>query len=150
MKHVTSIMLVVLLACSTASAEKPPDAAMLTNQAVETALLKFYAADQNSNCLIYRSIFTPGSIRTVNKKKVRVISRNEIEDGKEVALVRISKVTVQETDSVPAQLSVLITLVTWYEVGGKNLVPMHAFLTYEMQLDENADLKVVKESKILE
>lgn len=150
MRNVTAIALAALLVCSTAFAKKPPDAAMLTHQSVETALAKFFAAEQHANHLIYRSIFTPGSQRTVGKKKVRVTSRSEIEKGKEVALVRISKVTIQETDSVPAQLSVLVTVVTWYEVGGKNLVPMHAFLTYEMQLDEEANLKVTKESKILE
>ena len=150
MKARTAFTVIATVLCFTAFAKKPPDAAMLTHQAVEAALSKFFAGEQNSNYLIYRSIFTPGSRHTVGQKKVSVISRSEIAAGKEVGLVRISEVTIRTTDSVPVQLTVLVKLITWYETGGKNLIPMHAFLTYEMQLDENADLKVVKESRVLE
>ena len=51
MRNVTAITLTACLVCSTAFAKKPPDAAMLTNQAVETALSKFFSADKNGNHL---------------------------------------------------------------------------------------------------
>lgn len=148
MRTINTITLALL--CSAAVAKKPPDAAMLTAQAVETALSAFFAVEQNADRLICRSIFTPGSSHIVGTKKIRVISRDEIADGNQVALVRIREVAIRETDSVPAQLTVVVKLVTWSEVGKSRLVPMHASLTYEMRLDENADLKVTKESRVLE
>ena len=60
-------------------------------------------------------------------------------------LVGVSEVAIRETDSGPPQLTVVVKLVTWTEKGQSDLVPMHAFPTYEMVLDSEGKLKVTKE-----
>ena len=148
-KAMTTIIAMATLSAS-ALANQPPDAAMLTEQAVQTALAKFFSEPKHANYLIFRSIFTPGSRHRVGDKYITVTHRAEIEKGKDVALVRIAEVAIRETDSVPAQLSIVVRLVTWVEKGQSDLVPMHEFPTYEMRLDADAKLNVTKETLSME
>ena len=136
----------VALLSMTAFANKPPDAAMLAADAVQIALERYFAQPKHANDLIYRSIFTPGLKHRVGETNITVTTRTDIGKGKDVSLVRISEVTIRETDSVPALLTVIVKLVTWTEKGQGDGVPMHAFPTYEMTLDSDGKLKVTKET----
>jgi hypothetical protein len=143
--------ILMLSAVATAAlANKPPDAAMLTADAVQTALGHYFAQPKHANVAIYRSIFTPGMRHRVGETNINVITRTDIPKGKDVSLVRISEVTIRETDSVPTQLTVVVKLVTWTERGQSGLIPMHAFPTYEMALDSEGKLKVTKEELVVE
>ncbi|MEI6810089.1 MAG: hypothetical protein WCN95_15330, partial [bacterium] len=93
-----------------------------------------------------RSIFTPGLRHRVGETNINVITRTDIPKGRDVSLVRIAEVAIRETDSVPAQLTVVVKFVTWTERGQSDMVPMHAFPTYEMTLDTEGKLKVTKET----
>ena len=146
MKTEMMTILAFALLSVTALANKPPDAAMLTADAVQTALGHYFAEPKHANDVIYRSIFTPGSRHRVGDTNITVTFRSEIPKGKDVRLVRISEVTIRETDSVPPQLTAVVKLVTWTEKGQSDLVPMHAFPTYEMTLDSEGKLKVSKET----
>jgi hypothetical protein len=123
---------------------------MLTADAVQTALGHWFAQPKHANHMIYRSIFTPGTGQRVGETNISVITRTDIPKGKDVSLVRISEVAIRETDSVPAQLTVVVKLVNWTERGQSGMVPMHAFPTYEMTLDSEGKLKVTKEDLVLE
>lgn len=143
-------MLILGAAATTALANTPPDAAMLTADAVQTALVYYFAQPKHANDLIYRSVFTPGMKHRVGETDITVISRTDIPKGEDVSLVRISEVAIRETDSVPAQLTVIVKLVTWTERGQSDMVPMHAFPTYEMTLDSEGRVKVTKEELVVE
>ena len=143
----TMIAVLGLIMASTAAvANKSPDAAMLTADAVQTVLSHYFAQPKHATDLIYRSIFTPGLRHRVGEANITVITRTDIPKGKDVALVRISEVAIRETDSVPPQLTIVVKLVTWVEKGQSDLVPMHAFPTYEMALDSEGKMKVTKET----
>jgi hypothetical protein len=139
-----------IMASTAALANKPPDAAMLTADAVQTALGYYFAQPQHAKKMIYRSIFTPGLRHRAGETNIAVVTRTDIPRGKDVSLVRISEVAIRETDSVPTQLTVVVKLVAWTERGQSGLIPMHAFPTYEMTLDSGGKLKVTKEELVLE
>jgi hypothetical protein len=144
------VVLGFIMASTAALANKPPDAAMLTADAVQTALSHYFAQPKHANELIYRSMFTPGLRHSVGETNITVITRTDIPKGKDVSLVRISEVAIRETDSVPPQVTIVVRLVTWVEKGQSDLVPMHAFPTYEMALDSEGKMKVTKETFVIE
>jgi hypothetical protein len=145
MKTITAI-LGFIMASTAALANKPPDAAILTTDAVQTALNHYFAQPKHANELIFRSSFTPGLRHSVGETNITVITRTDIPKGEDVSLVRISEVAIRETDSVPSQVTIVVRLVTWVEQGQSDLVPMHAFPTYEMALDSDGKMKVTKET----
>ena len=148
-KAILAAITLILLSI-TAFGDIPPDAAMLTGEAVQTALSKFFSTPEHENYQIYRSIFTPGSRHRVGDKFIPVTYREEIEAGKDTQLVRIAEVAIRETDSAPPQLTITVHLVTWTEKGQSGLVPMHAFPTYEITLGADGILEVTKETLSVE
>ena len=136
----------IILLNAAAYGDKPPDAAMLTGEAVQTALSKYFSKPEHETHLICRSIFTPGSRHMVGDKYITVTHQDEIEAGKEVTLVRISEVAVREYD----RLTVIVRLITWIEKGQGRLKPMHAFPAYEMMLNSEGILEVTNETLTVE
>ena len=154
MRRSAIVVLAVVIFCAGARGQsrgsKPVDAMDLTQDAVQVAMTKYFSDEKHSGTLIFRSIFTPGKVYRIVGKEIPVTSRAEIAKGKEVSLVRIAEVMIRDTDSAPPQRTVVVKLVTWSEVGQEITHPMHAFPTYEMALDENDELKIVKETLVVE
>lgn len=144
---VSAIAFVIL---SHGCAPKCADSAMLQRKAIDTALIRYFSKPKNTDTLIYRTIFTPGTNQRIGNRKVRVITRSEIPKGKEVSLVRIGEVRIRTTDSIPEDPTIVVKLVSWSEIGQEPMLPMHAFPRYEMKPDENGTLTVVEETLTVE
>ena len=144
------VSVIAFVIVSDGCAPKRADSAMLQHKAIDTALVRYFSKAKNTDTLIYRTIFTPGRSHRVGDRDVRVITRSDIPKGKDVSLVRIGEVTVHTTDSVPEDPTIVVTLVSWSEIGQGQGIPMHGFPTYKMKLDEKGMLRVVEETLVVE
>jgi putative sterol carrier protein len=144
------LSVITFVIVSDGCAPRRADSLVLQQKAIDTALVRYFSNAKNTDTLIYRTIFTPGRSRRVGDRDIRVITRSDIQKGKDVSLVRIGEVRMGTTDSVPEDPTIVVTLVSWSEIGQEPMIPMHGFLTYKMKLDKNGMLTVVEETLTME
>ncbi len=119
-------------------------------QAIDLALIRYLSQPECGDSLIYRTVFTPGQSRRVGDKTIAIITRTDIPKGKEVKFVRVGTISARTSDGAPENPTIEIQLVTWSEIGQSGMIPMHAFPKYEMNKDAKGNLRIVKESLMVE